>query len=75
MYSAIPLAVTSAGIALKTEVDLYHGNAIAADFTAQGWRDMLHMPDTPVITPFQAGERLASMLDGLRSGILRILAE
>jgi 2,3-bisphosphoglycerate-independent phosphoglycerate mutase len=59
MYSAIPLAVTSAGIALKTEVDLYRGNAISADFTAQGWRDMLHMPDTPVITAFQAGERLA----------------
>lgn len=61
LYSAIPLAVTSAGIALKTEVDLYNGNALAADLTAQGWRDMLHMPDTPVITPFQAGERLASI--------------
>jgi len=61
MYSAIPLAVTSAGIALKTEVDLYQGNAIAADFTAQGWRDVLHMPNTPVITSFQAGERLATI--------------
>jgi 2,3-bisphosphoglycerate-independent phosphoglycerate mutase len=59
IYSAIPLAVTSAGIALKTEYDLFQGNALAADFTAQGWRDVLHMPDTPVITPFQAGERLA----------------
>ena len=61
MYSAIPLAVTGAGIALKTETDLFVGKAIAADFTAQGWRDMLHMPDTPVITPFQAGERLADI--------------
>lgn len=59
IYSAIPLAVTSAGIALKTEYDLFQGNAIAADFTAQGWRDVLHILDTPVITPFQAGERLA----------------
>jgi hypothetical protein len=61
MYSAIPLAVTGAGIALKTEVDLFQGNAIAADFTAQGWRDVLHMPDTPVVTTFQAGERLATI--------------
>jgi hypothetical protein len=61
IYSAIPLAVTSAGIALKTEVDLFNGNALAADFTAQGWRDVLHLPNTPVITPFQAGERLASI--------------
>jgi 2,3-bisphosphoglycerate-independent phosphoglycerate mutase len=59
MYSAIPLAVTSAGIALKTERDLFQGNAIAADVTAQGWRDVLHLPDTPIITPYQAGERLA----------------
>jgi 2,3-bisphosphoglycerate-independent phosphoglycerate mutase len=59
MYSAIPLAVTSAGIDLKTERDLLRGNAIAADFTAQGWRDVLHLPDIPVITPFQAGKRLA----------------
>jgi 2,3-bisphosphoglycerate-independent phosphoglycerate mutase len=59
IYSAIPLAVTSAGLALKTERDLLQGNAIAADFTAQGWRDVLHLPDIPVITSFQAGERLA----------------
>jgi hypothetical protein len=61
IYSAIPLAVTSAGLALKTEVDLFQGSGIAADFTAQGWRDVLHMPNTPVITPFQAGERLATI--------------
>jgi hypothetical protein len=61
IYSAIPLAVTSAGIALKTEADLYQGKAIAADFTAQGWRDVLHKPDAPIITPYQAGQRLASL--------------
>jgi 2,3-bisphosphoglycerate-independent phosphoglycerate mutase len=59
IYSAIPMAFTSAGIALRTERDLYQGNAVSADFTAQGWRDVLHIPDIPVITPFQAGERLA----------------
>jgi len=68
IYSAIPLAVTSAGIALKTEADLLQGNAIAADFTAQGWRDVLHLPDTPVITHYQAGERLAAIARGYDLG-------
>lgn len=61
LYSAIPLAVTSAGIPLKTQLDLMEGQALSADFTAQGWRERLNLPDTPVITPDQAGERLASL--------------
>lgn len=61
LYSAIPLAVTSAGIPLKTQEDLRDGQAISADFTAQGWRDRLNLADTPVLTPEQAGERLASL--------------
>lgn len=61
LYSAIPLAVTSAGVPLKTHVDLQEGQALSADFTALGWRERLNLPDTPVITPDQAGERLASL--------------
>ncbi len=61
LYSAIPLAVTSAGLALKTAADLHAGQALAADFTAQGWRDVLHLADTPVITPFQAGARMTEI--------------
>ena len=59
LYSAIPLAVTSAGIPLKTQDDLMDGQALSADFTAQGWRERLNLPDTPVLTPELAGERLA----------------
>ena len=59
LYSAIPLAVTSAGIPLKTQDDLIEGQALSADFTAQGWRERLNLPDTPVLTPELAGERLA----------------
>ena len=59
LYSAIPLAVTSAGIPLKTQDDLKEGQALSADFTAQGWRERLNLPDTPVLTPERAGERLA----------------
>lgn len=61
LYSAIPLAVTSAGIPLRTQIDLLEGQALSADFTAQGWRERLNLPDTPVLTPEQAGERLASL--------------
>ena len=59
LYSAIPLAVTSAGILLMTHHDLNSGKAISADFTAEGWRERLNLPDTLVLTPDQAGERMA----------------
>ncbi|UCH59962.1 MAG: alkaline phosphatase family protein [Anaerolineales bacterium] len=59
IYSAIPLAVTSAGLNLMTANDLYRRRAIAADFTAQGWREHLKLEDTPTLTPQQAGARLA----------------
>lgn len=61
LYSAIPLAVTSAGIPLKTQDDLMEGRALSADFTAQGWRERLELPDTPVMTSSQAGVRLAEL--------------
>jgi len=61
LYSAIPMAVTSAGIPLKTEKDLYEGKALSADFTGQGWRDHLGYSDTPVMDHLQAGERLAAL--------------
>jgi 2,3-bisphosphoglycerate-independent phosphoglycerate mutase len=61
IYSAIPLAVTNAGIRLNTAEDLIAGLAISADFTAQGWRDRLGIHDAPMLTPHQAGIRLAEL--------------
>jgi hypothetical protein len=61
MYAAIPLAATSAGLPLLTAESLRNGQAISADFTARGWRGHLGLPDTPVLSPFQAGERLAML--------------
>ena len=55
LYSAIPLAVVSAGLALKTTDDLNAGRALSADFTGQGWRERLSLPDTPLLTPPEAG--------------------
>ncbi len=59
IYSAIPLAAISAGVPLRNYDDLKNGQAISADFTAQGWRDHLSLPDTPLLTPSQAGNLLA----------------
>ncbi|HEX7973105.1 MAG TPA: hypothetical protein VF498_01745 [Anaerolineales bacterium] len=63
LFSAIPLAVISAGIPLKTADDLRAGQAISADFTSQGWRDHLGLPDVPLLSPDQAGSRLAHLAE------------
>lgn len=61
LYSAIPLAVTSAGVALHGAAELYAGQAVSADFTGQGWHEHLGMQDAPVLEPFQAGQRLVQL--------------
>lgn len=61
LYSAIPLAVDSAGISLKTAQDLVDGQALSADFTSEGWRQNLGFSDTPLLTPQAAGGRLAHL--------------
>lgn len=61
MYSAIPLAAFSAGMELMTLDDLVAGRALAADFTAQAWREHLELPETPVLTAHQAGQRLGEL--------------
>ena len=59
LYAAIPLAVTSAGIPLKTAADYFAGQALSADFTGQGWRERLGYPEAPVLSPYHVGERVA----------------
>lgn len=61
IYSSIPLAVTSAGKSLKTLADLQIGNAVAADFTAEGWHTHLKLIDAPRMTLEQAGLKLAEL--------------
>jgi 2,3-bisphosphoglycerate-independent phosphoglycerate mutase len=64
LYSAIPLAVTSAGLPLFTKEDLFAGRALSADFTGVGWAEMLGYPDAPVLSPEAAGNKLASLAQG-----------
>jgi hypothetical protein len=61
LYAAIAQAAVFAGLQLGTLDDLRAGQALSADFTAQGWRERLGLADAPVISPVQAGERLARL--------------
>ena len=61
LYSAIPLAAVSAGLPLMTADDLNAGRALSADLTGAGWRDRLNLPQTPVLSPHEAGLRLAAL--------------
>ncbi len=61
LYSSIPLAVTNAGWPLFTHEDLFAERALSADFTGEGWRDMLGYPDAPVFPARQAGHKLAEL--------------
>ena len=61
LYGTFSLAATRAGVALRNEADLRAGLALSADLTGQGWRDRLGLHDTPVITPQEAGQRLAKL--------------
>ncbi len=58
IYSAIPEAVTSAGFDLLTEEHLRNGEALAADFTGEGWQQHLKIEGIPVLSPLQAGMKL-----------------
>lgn len=61
LYSSIPLALTNAGISLFTDKHYYEGNALAADFTGEGWRTFLNITDAPLFTPELAGKELARL--------------
>jgi hypothetical protein len=65
LYSAIPMAVDSAGISLKTKDDYYAGQAMAADFTGEGWRTFLKFQDAPTFDPRTAGQILAEQAQDL----------
>jgi len=61
IYSAIPLAVTSADIPLKTALDLYGKRAVSADFTGLGWHEHLGYQDSPIWSPYDAGYHLGNL--------------
>lgn len=61
MFSAIPLAASSAGVRLMDVDDIRAGRAISADLTGRGWASQPGFPDIPVLSPWAAGQRLAEL--------------
>lgn len=61
LYSAIPLALTNAGLPLFTQDDFYAGRALSADFTGKGWREFMNLSDSPLFEPEEAGGKLAEL--------------
>jgi hypothetical protein len=66
LHGTIPLAFDLAGIPLATESDLDRGEALSADFTGRGWRTRLGRSQTSLLTPEEAGRRMAEL--ALRRG-------
>lgn len=60
-YSAIPFAAVQAGLPLLTEQDLRNGAAVSPGFTNRGWREQLGVTDMPLLTPHEAGVRMAHL--------------
>ncbi len=61
LHSAIPLAVTAAGLPLLTTEDLCAGRALSADLTGERWRTDLGVSEAPLYTLPQAGRKLAEL--------------
>lgn len=59
--SSYQIALMSAGLSLLTERHYHAGEAIAPDWTGEGWREYLGYPDAPVYAPEEAGARLAEL--------------
>jgi 2,3-bisphosphoglycerate-independent phosphoglycerate mutase len=61
LLSSIPLAVRSAGLRLFDKDDFFAGQALSADFTGEGWAQMLGFPKAPVREPQAAGRHLGEL--------------
>ena len=63
LYSSIPLALTNAGFPLFTHDDFFAGRALSADFTGAGWREFLGFPESPLLSPEEAGRKTADLAE------------
>ena len=66
IYSAIPMAVTAAGIPLFTADDLRAGQAFSADFTGEGWRGARALYRRGIRTP---GDKKTSLPSDTSGGL------
>ena len=61
LLSAVPLAVTNAGLSLLGVAELRAGRAVSPDFTGAGWREHLGYDDIPILSLPEAGQQIATV--------------
>lgn len=61
LRSSYQQALHEAGLPLFGEESIYNGDALAVDWTGEGWRTHLGYTDTPVYTPQDAGKRMVEI--------------
>jgi 2,3-bisphosphoglycerate-independent phosphoglycerate mutase len=59
--SSIQQAAMNAGQSLFSKDDLIAGRALTPEWTGHAWRQHLKLTDTPVYTPYEAGQQLAKL--------------
>lgn len=69
-YSAISLAVTSAGLPLFTTADLRAGRALSADFTGEGWPEA----EPPLASAYPSGALLPYSVHGAGRKLAEVAA-
>lgn len=61
LRSSYQQAAHEAGQVLFTEVDLYNGDALTADWTGEGWRSQLGYTDSPLYGRREAGAKMVEL--------------
>lgn len=61
LRSSYQQAAYDAGLPIFDEKAIYAGDALAADWTGEGWRTQLGFKDTPVYSPYEAGVKLVEL--------------
>ena len=61
LRSSYQQAAYDAGLPIFDEKAIYAGDALAADWTGEGWRTQLGFEDTPVYSPHEAGVKLVEL--------------
>jgi 2,3-bisphosphoglycerate-independent phosphoglycerate mutase len=61
LRSSYQQALHEAGLPLFGEESIYSGDALAVDWTGEGWRTHLGYTDTPIYAPQEAGKRMVEI--------------
>jgi hypothetical protein len=61
LRSSYQQATHEAGLPIFGEDSIYSGDALAVDWTGEGWRTDLGYDDTPVFTPHEAGIKMVEI--------------